>query len=71
MICENSDNCIFYRTHKYRLSTKQYQLLVGSYCEGILHPMCKRIKYARETGENPPDVLCPNGYRVGSHKKIY
>lgn len=71
MICDNSDNCVFYRTHKYTLSAKQYQLLVGSYCEGILQPMCKRIKYAVETGENPPDILCPNGYRVGSHKKIY
>jgi hypothetical protein len=33
--------------------------------------MCRRLKFQAEMGENPPDDLCPNGYRAGSHHKIY
>jgi hypothetical protein len=71
MLCDQSDTCLYYTTHKYRASRRQYQLLVDSYCEGVLQPMCKRLKYRQETGEEPPDELCPNGYRAGSHHKLY
>ena len=71
MLCEHSADCVYYRTHKYKTSRRQYQLLVDSYCEGVLQPMCRRQKYQKETGANPPDELCPNGYQAGSHHKIY
>lgn len=71
MLCEHAVDCVYYRTHKYKTSRRQYQLLVSSYCEGVLQPMCRRIRFKNETGEEPPDELCPNGYQAGSHHKLY
>jgi hypothetical protein len=71
MLCEYSGWCEYYSTYKTRTAGKQYLLLINSYCEGILQPMCRRIKYQTETGEPPPLTLCPNGYHVGGHKKEY
>jgi len=71
MSCDRIDLCVFYKTHKYRMSTRQYQLLVSTYCEGSLSPACRRKKFRQERGEEPPDELCPNGYRAGSHQKLY
>lgn len=71
MRCLHFEECVYYRTHKFTTSRRQYQLLVDSYCEGVLQPMCRRLKFQKETGHAPPDELCPNGYRAGSHHKIY
>lgn len=71
MLCEHSVDCVYYKIYKYKTTARQYHLLVASYCEGALQPMCRRRKFQTETGETPPDILCPNGYKAGSHHKIY
>jgi len=70
MHCKNSDNCTYYSTHRYKSSSKQYQLLVKSYCEGSLHSRCRRLEYEAEFCVEPPEDLAPNGYLVGTHKKL-
>lgn len=71
MQCERLDICVFYKTHRYTMSPKQYELLVQSYCEGSLHRNCHRKKYREEFSKEPPDDMAPNGYQVGSHRKIF
>lgn len=70
MSCEHSKSCIYYRTHKYKSSGRQFRLLVDSYCEGTLQPRCKRLRYKAEFCKEAPDELAPNGYLVGTHKKL-
>jgi len=70
MHCKHSDRCIYYRTYRYKTSSKQYQLLVESYCEGNLHSRCRRLHYEAEFCKEAPEKLAPNGYLVGTHKKL-
>ena len=70
MLCEHSENCIYYRTHRYKADSKQRRLLVESYCEGSLQPRCRRLQYETEFCKGAPEELAPNGYLVGTHKKL-
>lgn len=70
MICELSKTCIYYNTHRYKSTSKQYSLLVESYCEGQLQSMCRRKQYKDEFYKAAPEDMAPNGYRIGSHKKL-
>ncbi len=70
MNCKNSDNCTYYKTYRYKSSFRQYQLLVESYCEGSLHARCRRLQYEAEFSDEAPEDLAPNGYLVGTHKKL-
>ena len=70
MYCDNSDNCTYYHTYRYKSSSRQYQLLVESYCEGSLHARCRRLEYEAEFNKVAPEELAPNGYHVGTHKKL-
>lgn len=70
MLCNNAENCTYYRTHRYKTTSKQYLLLVESYCEGSLQSMCQRIRYENEFDKEAPAHLAPNGYVIGTHKKI-
>jgi hypothetical protein len=45
-------------------------LLVDSYCEGTLHPRCRRLRHKAEFCKEAPDELAPNGYLVGTHIKL-
>ena len=70
MSCEHFKDCVYYRTHQYNSSEKQSRLLVESYCEGTLHTRCRRLKYKTEFCKEAPEDLAPNGYLVGTHKKL-
>jgi hypothetical protein len=70
MLCEKSKSCSYYNTYRYKSSANQYQLLVESYCEGSLQTMCRRQQYRKELSEEVPEDLAPNGYLIGTHKKI-
>jgi len=70
MCCKHSIDCVYYRTHQYKSSDKQFRLLVDSYCEGTLHPRCRRLRYKAEFCKEAPDELAPNGYLAGTHKKL-
>ena len=70
MSCERSKDCIYYRTHPYKTSSRQSRFLVDSYCEGTLHPRCRRLQYKTEFCKEAPEDLAPNGYLVGTHTKI-
>lgn len=70
MSCEYSKDCVYYRTYQYESSSKQFRLLVDSYCEGTLHSRCRRVQYKAEFCKEAPDDLAPNGYLVGTHKKL-
>ena len=72
MLCERFEACDFYAANKFRLSQRQYDLMVNSYCKGNLQSHCRRAKWRkRHEGAEPPKELCPNGYSVVTHKKIY
>lgn len=71
MLCESFESCAFFRTYKNDISTRQYEFLIATYCEGDLRPQCKRTKWRVEKNEEPPDALLPNGYLVFSHAKFY
>ena len=71
MICERHETCAFFNTYKNNISTRQYELLLNTYCEGKLQAMCRRMKWRTEKNEEPPADLCPNGYLVGKSKKFY
>jgi hypothetical protein len=43
---------------------------VDSYCEGSLHPRCRRFQYKTEFCKEAPEGLAPNGYLDGTHKKL-
>ena len=49
---------------------KQNQVLVNSYCEGPLQIRCRRLQYKADFCKEAPDDLAPNGYLVGTHKKL-
>lgn len=71
MLCNHSEICIYYRTYRYkRTSSKQFQLLIESYCEGVLQAKCRRLQYENEFCKEAPTDLAPNGYIIGSHKKL-
>lgn len=69
MNCKYSDNCTYYKTNRYKSNSKQHQLLVESYCEGDLQPICRRVQYEAEFSKLASEELAPNGYLVGTHKK--
>jgi len=70
MNCDKSEACVFYRTYRYLADSKQYRLLVESYCEGSLQPKCRRIQYETDFHKEAPAQLAPNGYLLGTHKKL-
>lgn len=70
MSCEHSKDCVYYRTHRYKSSVRQFRLLVDNYCEGTLQTRCQRLRYRDEFCEEAPDELAPNGYHVGTKKKL-
>ena len=71
MHCERFETCSFYRDQHNRISDREYNLLVTTYCEGTLQERCKRLKYWRETGEAAPADMSPLGYQTSTMKKIY
>lgn len=70
MSCERSKDCVYYRTHPYKSSSRQSRFLVDNYCEGTLHPRCRRLQYKTEFCKEAPEDLAPNGYLVGTHTKL-
>ena len=68
--CNHSKYCNYYRAHKIKTDCKKSSLLVESYCEGDLRDRCHRVLYREGLQKDPPDELSPNGYLIGSHKKI-
>ena len=70
MSCEHSNDCSYYRTYRYKSSDRQSRLLVESYCEGTLHTLCRRLQCSIDFCREAPEDLAPNGYRVGTHKKM-
>ena len=70
MLCKRSENCIYYNTYRYKSPSKQSILLVQSYCEGQLQSVCRRKQYEESFSKAAPENLAPNGYIVGSHKKL-
>lgn len=71
MTCELFSSCAFFKTYKNNISTRQYEFLVVTYCEGQLQSQCKRMKWRRDKNQEPPEALLPNGYLVGSASKFY
>lgn len=71
MLCERFENCTFYKAFKDQISTREYEFLIRSYCEGAFQERCKRLKYWRERGESPPAEMNPLGYNISTLKKIY
>lgn len=70
MTCKHSENCSYYRTYRFKTSSRQHQFLAESYCEGNLHQNCRRMQYEVEYRKEPPEDLAPNGYLIGTHKKL-
>jgi hypothetical protein len=71
MRCEKIETCAFFNLYKNRFGDLAYQSLLSAYCEGVFQPLCKRLKYIKERGEEPPLDLCPDGYQAGTGNKIY
>jgi hypothetical protein len=71
MICPRLDTCEFFRKYKEVIGDHRYELLASSYCKGSLQPLCKRLKYLAEQGEDPPVDLRPDGYEAGTNRKLY
>ena len=70
MLCSRSEDCSYYRTHR-DTDSKQHRLLIESYCEGdLLKQKCRRQEYESVYAREAPESLAPNGYLVGTHKKI-
>lgn len=70
MLCKRSENCVYYNTQRDNSTSKQYRLLIESYCEGQLQSMCRRKLYEDEFSKTAPDNIAPNGYLVGTHVKL-
>ena len=70
MNCKYSGSCAFYNAHSHKSNSKQYRLLIEGYCEGDLHPICRRVQYEAEFGKKASEDLAPNGYLLGTHKKL-
>lgn len=62
VLCDRSAGCAFFAKGGSRLSIRQYEFLVATYCEGALQQRCKRRKWQEEKKELPPANLLPNGY---------
>jgi len=71
MLCERFVTCAFFKTYKNDISTRQYEFLIATYCEGDLRPQCKRMKWRQNKKEEPPETLLPNGYLIGSTSRVY
>jgi len=70
MICKHSKTCSYFNTYSVT-DSKQHRLLVDSYCKGdLLKQMCRRQEYEAVYSKAAPENLAPNGYLVGTHKKI-
>jgi hypothetical protein len=70
MICKSSENCSYYNTYS-QADSRQHRLLIESYCKGdLLKQKCRRQEYELIYSRKAPDALAPNGYLVGTHKKI-
>jgi hypothetical protein len=61
MGCENMNKCPFFSKFNKGLD-EHYQVMVQSYCHGILSDMCKRKEYETTEGGLAPENLCPSGY---------
>ena len=60
MLCERFEGCDFYAANKFRLSQRQYDLMVNSYCKGKLQSNCRRIKWRQNhDGTEPPNEQPP------------
>jgi hypothetical protein len=71
MLCERFATCAFFKIYKNDISTRQYEFLIATYCEGDLQPQCKRMKWRQNKNEEPPETLLPNGYLIGSTSRVY
>lgn len=71
MRCHKINTCAFFEVYKRRLGDNRLQTMINAYCEGPFQPLCKRLKYLAERGEEPPVDLCPDGYQVCTANKIY
>jgi hypothetical protein len=71
MLCERFATCAFFKIYKNEISTRQYEFLIATYCEGDLQPQCKRMKWRQNKNEEPPETLLPNGYLIGSTSRVY
>jgi hypothetical protein len=63
MECERLNRCPFFAKFKNELGPQQFQLLIKSYCKGILMETCKRLAYEKHNGEPAPANLCPSGFQ--------
>jgi hypothetical protein len=71
MICHRLETCGYFQKYKDVIGDQRYDLMVRSYCKGPLQPLCKRLKYLTEKGEDPPVDLRPDGYESGTNNKMY
>jgi len=71
MRCEKFSSCSFYKINFNRMSDREHDLLISSYCEGALRERCKRLKHWLERGSAPPVDMNPLGYQVATLKKLY
>jgi hypothetical protein len=71
MICPRLENCGFFEKYQSVIGVERYDLLVRSYCKGPFQPLCKRLKYLAQYGEDPSADLRPDGYQAGTNTKIY
>ena len=67
MLCEKFATCAFFKTYKNDISTRQYEFLIATYCEGDLQPQCKRMKWRQCQNEDPPETRLniQNAYKNG------
>jgi hypothetical protein len=70
MRCYKINTCAFFSHYRDRFGEKAFKELVGSFCEGPLQPLCRRLAYMAVRGEEPPLDLCPDGYKAGTGIKI-
>ena len=71
MLCPRIETCGFFKKYKCVIGEQRYEQLMATYCQGPLQPLCKRLQYLAEHGEDPSPDLRPDGYRAGTDKKIY
>ena len=71
MLCHRLETCGFFQKYKDVIGDQRYEMIVRSFCKGSLQPLCKRLKYMAEKGEDPPPGLRPDGYEAGTNKKMY
>lgn len=71
MICHKLETCGYFQKYKNKIGDQRYEKLVKAYCKGPFQPICKRLKYMVEKGEEAPPDLRPDGYQAGTNKKIY